>query len=40
MFWYGSHLAFGQWCLMWVGMIVFWGVVIWAVWARLPPACR
>ena len=33
MFWYGSHLMFWQVSLMWVGMIAFWGLVIWAVYA-------
>jgi putative membrane protein len=30
MFGYGSHWAFWQVALMWVGMIGFWALVIWA----------
>ncbi len=33
MFWYGNHWAFWEMALMWVGMIAFWGLIIWAVWA-------
>jgi len=33
MFWYGSGLAFWEAALMWAGMIVFWGLLIWAVYA-------
>lgn len=40
MFWYGSHWAFWQVSLMWVGMIVFWGLVIWAVYALISAARR
>ena len=28
-FWNGGHAASWQIALMWVGMIAFWGVVIW-----------
>jgi putative membrane protein len=38
MFWYGAHWAFWQASLMWVGMIVFWGLVIWAVYALITTA--
>jgi putative membrane protein len=38
MFWYGAHWAFWQVSLMWVGMIVFWGLLIWAVYALLTAA--
>jgi putative membrane protein len=31
MMWYGSHWVFWQVALMWVGMIAFWGLLIWAV---------
>src|SRR5215469_8403707 len=31
MFWYGSHWAFWQAGLMWAGMIVFWGLLIWGI---------
>jgi putative membrane protein len=29
MFWDGGHVASWQIALMWVGMIAFWGVVVW-----------
>lgn len=36
MFWYGDGgWAFWQVALMWVGMIVFWAVLIWGVYAVL-----
>ena len=38
MFWYGAHWAFWQVSLMWVGMIVFWGLLIWAVYALISAA--
>jgi putative membrane protein len=38
MFWYGAHWAFWQVSLMWVGMIVFWGLLIWAVYALITAA--
>ena len=40
MFWYGAHWAFWQVSLMWVGMIVFWGLLIWAVYALITTARR
>ena len=40
MFWYGSHWAFWEVTLMWVAMIAFWGLVIWAVWALVTSATR
>jgi len=40
MFWYGAHWAFWQVSLMWVGMIVFWGLLIWAVYALITSARR
>ncbi|HUZ54341.1 MAG TPA: hypothetical protein VMU94_17680 [Streptosporangiaceae bacterium] len=40
MFWYGSHLVFWQAALMWVGMIAFWGLVIWAIYALVAGATR
>jgi putative membrane protein len=40
MFWYGAHWAFWQVSLMWVGMIVFWGLLIWAVYALVTAARR
>lgn len=33
MFWSDSHWVFWQVALMWVGMVAFWGLVIWAVYA-------
>jgi hypothetical protein len=35
MFWYGGHWAFWQAGLMWAGMIVFWGLLIWGVYALI-----
>ena len=32
-FWYGSHWVFWQAALMWIGMIIFWGLVIWGIYA-------
>jgi putative membrane protein len=40
MFWYGAHWAFWQASLMWAGMIVFWGLLIWAVYALITAARR
>jgi len=31
MFWYGDGWAWWQMSLMWVGMVAFWGLLIWAV---------
>jgi putative membrane protein len=31
MFGYGSHWAFWQVSIMWVGMLAFWALIIWAV---------
>ena len=33
MFWYGSGWAWWQAGLMWVGMIAFWALLVWAVYA-------
>jgi len=33
MFWYGNGWAWWQAGLMWVGMIAFWALLIWAVYA-------
>jgi putative membrane protein len=33
MFWDGGHLAFWQLCLMWVGMVAFWALVAWGIYA-------
>jgi hypothetical protein len=35
MFWYGGHWAWWQGGLMWVGMIVFWGLLIWGAYALI-----
>jgi putative membrane protein len=35
MFWYGGHWAFWQAGLMWALMIVFWGLLIWAIYALI-----
>lgn len=40
MFWYGSHLAFWEVALMWVGMIAFWALIIWAVWVLITAVTR
>jgi putative membrane protein len=40
MFWYGAHWAFWQASLMWLGMILFWGLVIWAVYALATNVAR
>jgi putative membrane protein len=40
MFWYGEHWAWWQGGLMWLGMIVFWGVLIWAVYALITNLTR
>ena len=41
MFWYGNAgWAFWQVALMWVGIIAFWGLLIWAVYALITSASR
>jgi len=40
MFWYGGHWVFWQVALMWVGMIAFWGLIVWAVFALITSATR
>jgi putative membrane protein len=40
MFWYGSHLVFWQAAMMWVGMIAFTGLAIWAVYALVKNTSR
>ena len=40
MFWYGSHVVFWQAALMWVGMIAFTGLVIWAIFALVSSTNR
>jgi putative membrane protein len=38
MFGYGAHWAFWQVSLMWIAMIAFWGLLIWAVYALITAA--
>jgi len=33
MFWYGSGWVWWQASLMWIAMIAFWALLIWAVYA-------
>jgi len=40
MFWYGGHWAWWQGGLMWLGMLVFWGLLIWAVYALITNLTR
>ena len=40
MFWYGGGWAFWQVALMWVVMIAFWGLVIWAIYALVTSFTR
>ena len=41
MFWYGGGgWAFWQVALMWVGMIAFWGLLIWGAYALITGASR
>ena len=40
MFWYGGGWAWWQAGLMWAGMIVFWGLLIWAVYALITNLTR
>ena len=40
MFWYGGHWAWWQGGLMWLGMIAFWGLLIWAVYAVITNLTR
>ena len=40
MFWYGAHWMWWQASLMWVGMIVFWGLLIWGMYALINAARR
>jgi uncharacterized membrane protein len=38
--WYGGHWAWWQGGLMWLGMIVFWGLLIWAAYAVITNRTR
>ena len=40
MFWYGGGWAFWEVVLMWVGVIAFWGLLIWAVYAVVTAVTR
>jgi putative membrane protein len=40
MFGYGSGWPFWEVGLMWVGMVAFWGLLIWAVYALVSSATR
>lgn len=40
MFWDGGHWVFWQVALMWVAMLVFWGLVVWAIWALVTSVAR
>jgi uncharacterized membrane protein len=40
MFWYGGHWAFWQAGLMWLLTLVFWALLIWAVYALITTATR
>ena len=40
MFWYGEHWAWWQGGLMWIGMLVFWGLLIWGAYALITNLTR
>ena len=40
MFWYGGAWLWWQVALMWVGMLAFWGLLIWGVYALVTGAAR
>ncbi len=40
MFWYGGHWPFWQAGLMWLLMLVFWALLIWAVYVLVTTATR
>jgi putative membrane protein len=40
MFWNGDSWAWWQMLLMWMGMLAFWALVIWGVWALVIGATR
>jgi putative membrane protein len=40
MFWNGGNWSFWEVAAMWAGMIAFWGLLIWAVYALIGNASR
>ncbi|MHB1486510.1 MAG: SHOCT domain-containing protein [Acidimicrobiales bacterium] len=40
MFWYGGHWPFWEIGLTWVGMIAFWGLIVWAIYALVTSTTR
>ena len=40
MFWYGGGWAWWQASLMWAGMLVFWGLLIWGAYALIKSLTR
>lgn len=40
MWWYGGHWAFWQAGLMWTGMVIFWGLLLWGMYALLSASRR
>jgi putative membrane protein len=40
MFGYGNNWAFWQLALMWIGMIAFWGILIWGLYALITGTTR
>jgi uncharacterized membrane protein len=40
MFGYGSGWPFWEVGLMWIGMIAFWGLIIWGIYALVTSAAR
>jgi len=40
MFWYRSHWVFWQAGLMWAGVLLFWGLLIWGAYALMRDANR
>ena len=40
MFWYGGGWPFWEVALMWIGMIAFWGLLIWGLYALITGATR
>jgi putative membrane protein len=40
MIWYGGHWPFWQASLMWIGMLLFSGLLIWAVYALITNTTR